>query len=119
MADVNGLIDTEYKPGFMMVEDDNITVTRNYPFNYPNPVQNSTKIIYKLIKTTSVEILIFNILGKRIRTLVSEAEEEGLNFEDWNSYDDYGHHASNGVYYYQIRTNYGTDSGKMVLLRNN
>ena len=100
VADVNGLIDTEYKPGFMMVEDDNITVTRNYPFNYPNPVQNSTKIIYKLIKSTSVEILIFNILGKRIRTLVSEAEEEGLNFEDWNSYDDYGHHASNGVYYY-------------------
>jgi len=62
---------------------------------------------------------IFNILGKRIRTLVSEAKEEGLNFEDWNSYDDYGYHTSNGVYYYQIRTNYGTDAGKMVLLRNN
>ena len=119
VADVNGLIDTEYKPGFMMVEDNNITVTRNYPFNYPNPVQNSTKIIYKLIKSTSVEILIFNILGKRIRTLVSEAKEEGLNFEDWNSYDDYGYHTSNGVYFYQIRTNYGTDTGKMVLLRNN
>ena len=91
-------------------------------FNNRNRVQvlsSFEEVSVTNMMSTSVKILIFNILGKCIRTLVLEANEEGLNYVDWNSYDDYGYHASDGVYYYQIRTNYGTDTGKMVLLRNN
>lgn len=53
--------------------------------NYPNPFNNSTIISYQLPKTSQVNLTIYNILGQRIVTLVSERQKPGNYTVEWDA----------------------------------
>lgn len=85
--------------------------------NYPNPFNPETVIRYELLKNTRVELAIYNLMGQRIRVLVSENQSTGSYQTMWNGTDDAGLPVSSGVYLYELRAGDIRQSKKMVLLQ--
>ena len=79
---------------------------------YPNPFNPTTTIDYELPITNYVEINIFNLLGQKIETLVSQRQPAGKYYVQWNA----SGYAS-GIYYYQLRSGNRILTRKMILLR--
>ena len=85
--------------------------------NYPNPFNPSTTIKYALPEDTFVDIVIYNMLGQRIRTLVSQEHKAGRYDVIWDATDFGGRPVGSGVYYYMIKTDNFKASKKMVFLK--
>ena len=66
-----------------------------------------------------VELTIYNVLGKAVRTLVKERQYPGEHRVSWDGKDDQGNDVSSGVYFYRLKVS-GVDfvkAKKMVLIR--
>jgi hypothetical protein len=86
--------------------------------NYPNPFNPSTIIRFSIPVSSTVDLFIFDILGRRIRSLVNASSySAGTHSVMWNGTDDDGEYMSNGVYIYRLHTNEYTRSKRMILLR--
>ena len=85
--------------------------------NYPNPFNPETKIRFEIPsdvkrKTSNVKLIIYDILGKEIVTLVNEQLQPGLYEVTFN-----GQNLSSGIYFYQLRLENFTDTKKLVLIK--
>jgi hypothetical protein len=81
--------------------------------NYPNPFNPRTTINWRLAVGSHVELTIYNILGQKIETLISEYQKAGRHTVEWDASNMPG-----GIYYYQLRANNEyNESKKMVLLK--
>lgn len=80
--------------------------------NYPNPFNPTTKIQFMIPKTSEVKIVIFDIAGREIETLVNEEMSSGTYEADWD-----GSKYSSGVYFYKLETESFAETRKMVLLK--
>ena len=89
---------------------------RIYP-NYPNPFNSTTKIDYQLPKKTNVQLVIFDILGRSVITLVDDILQPGYKTITWNGIDAFGNNVSAGMYFYMIQTGKNREVKKMVLLK--
>jgi hypothetical protein len=69
--------------------------------SYPNPFHTSTKIRYNLPVAGNVKIIIYNIIGEKIKTLVDEFQPAGFYIKNWNIDKDIGS-LSSGIYFLQI-----------------
>ena len=75
--------------------------------NVPNPFNPSTEIAYGLSSRTAagpISLSIYNALGQRIRTLVSETQLPGNYSVVWDGTDDEGRGVSSGTYFYRLVT---------------
>lgn len=80
--------------------------------NYPNPFNANTIINYELTIMNYVEICVYNLLGQKIVTLVSEVQPAGYHQAEFNAQN-----LSSGVYLYRIKAGAWSDVRKMVLVR--
>jgi hypothetical protein len=71
--------------------------------NYPNPFNSSTAIFYQLPTCSQVDLIIYNILGKKIRTLINKHETSGRHSVIWDGKDDFGNVVTSGMYFYQLK----------------
>ncbi|NQU27685.1 MAG: T9SS type A sorting domain-containing protein, partial [Candidatus Marinimicrobia bacterium] len=85
--------------------------------NYPNPFNPVTLIQYVLPQRSEVQITIYDLLGRQVTTLVSEAQDAGYKSVKWNATNDLGQPVSAGVYFYQIRSGAFVQTRKMILLK--
>jgi hypothetical protein len=85
--------------------------------NYPNPFNPETKIRYAIPHAERVEIVIYNVLGQKVKTLVSRQHEAGYYTAIWNSTNDAGQRVASGLYIYRVKAGKHTTVKKMVLLR--
>jgi hypothetical protein len=85
--------------------------------NFPNPFNNQTVIKYHLPKETDVSLVIYNILGQRIRTLVREEKQSGWVKVIWDGKDDQGRDLGSGIYFYRLQAGESSQIKKMVLLK--
>jgi len=85
--------------------------------NYPNPFNPQTTIKYSIPEDSSVEIVIYNTRGERIRELVNTDQPSGLYTISWDGYDSYGNKVSSGLYYYQLKTEKFSDVKKMIFTK--
>lgn len=85
--------------------------------NYPNPFNPSTIIQYELPKQAYVKVAIYDLLGKRVRSLVNAHEAAGLKQIAWDGYSDEGVRVSGGIYVYRIETESITLSRRMTLVK--
>jgi hypothetical protein len=74
----------------------------NLSQNYPNPFNPTTKIEYDLPVSAGVRIEIFDILGRRVKTLIDERKETGFYTTMWDGRNNYGKEVASGVYLYRI-----------------
>ena len=85
--------------------------------NAPNPFNPETIISYALPQSEQVKLVIYNVLGQEIRTLVNALQPAGRYRVVWNSKDDFGRSISSGVYFYQITAGKFLDTRKMLILK--
>jgi len=85
--------------------------------NYPNPFNPVTTLRYNLPEQTTVNIIIYDMLGRMITQLVSAKQEPGYRSVQWNATDSFGNPVSAGIYLYQIQAGEFVQTRKMVLLK--
>ncbi|TFH46763.1 MAG: T9SS C-terminal target domain-containing protein [ANME-2 cluster archaeon] len=93
-------------------EENNIPLVYALKQNYPNPFNPSTTIGFTLPKSEFVELKVFNILGEKVATLVSNKLNQGNH-----TYTFDGKNIASGVYYYQLVAGDYREVKKMILLR--
>ncbi|MXZ75659.1 MAG: S8 family serine peptidase [Gemmatimonadetes bacterium] len=87
-----------------------------YP-NAPNPFSGSTDIRFELTETTPVTLMIYNLLGRRVRVLADRMYGPGRYALTWNGRDGDGRAVPSGVYLYRMTAGGIEQNGKMLLLR--
>jgi ligand-binding sensor domain-containing protein len=85
--------------------------------NFPNPFNPETEITYQLPMIQHVSFTIYDILGRRIRTLVNERKEAGNYSVYWDGRDESGILVPSGVYLCRIQTEKFCETGKAILCR--
>ena len=108
-AIVNGIVFsniTDVKDNYTSILQDFILYQ-----NYPNPFNPITNISYTLRKSGFVILKLFDVLGKEIRTLVSEEKSRGNYTLQFNASN-----LSSGIYFYQLIANGFIQTKKMIVL---
>ena len=85
--------------------------------NYPNPFNSATLIQYQLGKRTPVELSIFDILGRKVQTLINERQSTGFHSIPWDGLNDVGVQVASGVYLYQLKAGNFIETKKLLLVR--
>lgn len=85
--------------------------------NYPNPFNPQTTISYNLKSDSNVSLNVYNMLGQKVRTLVSGEQRNGSHSVVWNGKDNRGNSVSSGIYFYKLKTDSFTSTKKMVLMK--
>ena len=86
--------------------------------NFPNPFNPGTTIRFDAPTVSDVELVIYNSLGQRVRTLFRGNSRQGVNLFTWNdARNDDGVVVASGVYFALLRTPTGTLTNAMILMR--
>lgn len=80
--------------------------------NFPNPFNPVTVVKYEVSENSSVKLIIFDVAGNEVTTLVNERQNPGKYSLQWNASG-----FSSGVYYCKLETGIGSEVIKMILLR--
>jgi hypothetical protein len=80
--------------------------------NYPNPFNPATTIQYIIPQTGNVKLILYNILGQEVKTLINEMKEAGTYTINFNASE-----LNSGMYLYKIESNGFTQTRKMTLLK--
>lgn len=85
--------------------------------SYPNPFNAETVIPVKVERQLDIDISIYDVQGRHIKTLASGIVEPGTKSYTWNATDEDGKALSAGVYMHVVRTKEKIMHGKMFLIR--
>jgi hypothetical protein len=85
--------------------------------NYPNPFNLTTKIEFTLVKSGFVSLNIYDLLGRKVRTLVSERLSSGYKSVLWDGRNDSGKDVVSGIYFYRLKTKAFEKTMKMVMIK--
>ena len=85
--------------------------------NYPNPFNPETAIRYELPAAAKTALEIYDVLGRRVHTLVEGAVAVGSHTIAWDGTDDRGQRVGAGVYVYRLRVEGTVLSRKLILLK--
>jgi len=85
--------------------------------NYPNPFNPTTTISYSLPKSTPVTLMVFDLLGSPVKTLVKESKEAGSYQVTWDATNDLGQQMPSGNYIIKIVAGDFTQTRKMTLMK--
>ena len=80
--------------------------------NYPNPFNPSTTIRYQLPVASEVKLEVYDVLGKKVATLVSERQAAGYYQYVWNA-----NGLTSGVYFYRLQAGGFVETKKMMLVK--
>ena len=85
--------------------------------NYPNPFNPTTTIAYDLPIASIVNITIYDMMGRKIKTLVNEYEAAGFKYTQWDGRNDKNESVSAGLYVYLLQTEKFMQNRKMIFLK--
>ena len=85
--------------------------------NHPNPFNPVTTLRYDLPEDTMVNITIYDMMGRVVRTMVNTQQNTGFKSVRWNATNDVGSSVSAGLYLYMIQAGDFRQTKKMVLLK--
>ncbi len=85
--------------------------------NYPNPFNPVTTLRYDLPEQSHVEIMIYDIMGREVRTLVNSHQNAGFKSVIWDARNDIGKPMSAGMFLYRISAGDFHRVKKMILLK--
>jgi len=105
---------TDTIPGSTSVEIVDETIPSGFQLsqNYPNPFNPSTTIQFSIPEEGFVSLDVFNSLGEKVSTLVTESLNAGTYKYDWNAEE-----LTSGIYFYRLRTEGFVETKKMILLK--
>ncbi|MCC7429514.1 T9SS type A sorting domain-containing protein, partial [bacterium] len=95
-------------------QNENLPQNFSLSQNFPNPFNPETQINYELKISGKANLLIFNLLGEKIREF-ELVKNKG--FVTWNGTDETGKQVSSGIYFYKLKSENFSETKKMVLLK--
>ncbi|MCD4829797.1 MAG: T9SS type A sorting domain-containing protein [Candidatus Cloacimonetes bacterium] len=99
-------------------ENDDVVVYGDWlGANFPNPFNPVTTIRFSMSSPGKVELKVYNIRGRLVRTLTSERYEAGVHEIRWEGDNDSGRNVASGVYFYRLSTPHLTEVRKALLLK--
>jgi hypothetical protein len=110
IADIN-IISNVFK------SDSNVPVKFALSQNYPNPFNPTTNIQFNIAKSENVKLVVFNILGQKIATLVNGEMKAGTYTATWNGKDEFGNSVASGIYFYRFESQSFNSTKKMILMK--
>ncbi len=85
--------------------------------NYPNPFNPNTNFKFDLPNKSDVKLVIYNVLGQQVATVIDNNLKAGEYAVSWNGLDQNGNQISSGVYFYKLETDNYTAVKKLVMLK--
>ena len=88
--------------------------------NYPNPFNPSTTIGFDIPEGSGevwTELIVYNIRGQRVKTLLKENKAPGSYFVQWDGRSDTGQRVSSGIYLYRLKAGDYVSTRKMVTIK--
>ena len=85
--------------------------------NHPNPFNPTTTIGYSIAKDNEVMLTIYDVAGRKVRTLVNERQKADVYKLTWDGSNDAGTRVASGVYFYKLVAGNFVKTKKMVLLK--
>jgi flagellar hook assembly protein FlgD len=85
--------------------------------NYPNPFNPTTRIEYTLPKAMRAELVVYDLVGRRVKTLVNDDRHAGQHFVQWDGTNEAGRGVASGTYFYKLTAGEFTKVAKMMLVR--
>ena len=104
-AAAKGTAETELPKGYSLSQ------------NYPNPFNPTTAIDFSLPRAEHVSLMVFDIQGREVRTLVDKNMNAGEHTVEWDGTTDAGDHVASGVYLYRLRAGDVSKTKKMTFLK--
>ena len=86
-------------------------------YNYPNPFNPVTTMLYDLPETGHARLIIYDLLGREVHVLIDKVMDPGYYSTQWNGRNSHGQMVGAGVYLYQIQSNGFIQTRKMLLLK--
>jgi aminopeptidase N len=116
LKDIN--VRSEPLPGNL--PPDQIALTQNYPNPFLADRHANTRILYRIEPDrvpALVRLEVYDVMGRRVRTLVRQRKMAGYHRIEWNGLDDQGRQLPSGVYVYRLQLEGQSLEKKMILLR--
>ena len=85
--------------------------------NYPNPFNANTQIEFQLPQSAQVSIIIYNLRGNEIRTILNENTPAGSYCVTWDGKDNHGTVMSSGIYMVQLKSDGFVQCKKMIMMK--
>jgi hypothetical protein len=95
----------------------NVPIKFELAQNRPNPFNPTTNIKYVLPKRCSVRLVVYNLIGQKVRTLADWEQDGGPHMATWDGRDAQGNDLPGGIYFYRLHAGELSQTKKMVLLR--
>lgn len=80
--------------------------------NFPNPFNPTTNISYQITGSVNVKLIVYNVLGKEIRTLVNKRQDAGIYQVEFNAAD-----LPSGEYFYRLEAGNYSESKKLIIMK--
>jgi len=80
--------------------------------NYPNPFNPKTAISYQLTTASPVSLVVYDLLGREVATLVNETKAPGTYRVSWDASGQ-----SSGMYFYRLQAGNFVETRKMIVLK--
>ncbi len=92
-------------PPYVGIINDQLPMTSYQLSNYPNPFNPTTTISFNISRKDAkhAEIIIYNIKGQKIKTIVNQKLEQGLHQIIWDGKNDNNQYVASGVYFYKLK----------------
>jgi hypothetical protein len=90
----------------------NVPFTFSVNQNYPNPFNPATTIRYSIANSVRVKLVVYDLLGREISTLVDERQDAGFHDVQFNAGN-----LPSGVYFYRVTAGSSMQTKKMVLVK--
>ncbi len=94
-----------------------VTATSGLAPNVPNPFNSATQIAYHLSSPGPVQLVIYNVLGQPVRTLVDQFQTVGSYQVQWDAHDQQGVSLSSGVYITRLSYPGGVQTRRLLYLK--
>ena len=116
-AGVDDFLLTAFVPPVTAVPEDEIAGRIGILSCAPNPFNPRATILYAVPDRCPVSLVVFDVRGRKVRTLINETVDAGQHQAVFNGVDDHGHVLASGVYFAQLRTPTMMQYRKMTLLK--
>jgi hypothetical protein len=107
------------KPSAVEEEEGGKSIPQNFELyqNHPNPFNSETVIKFNLLKPSFVTLVVYNILGQKVRTLVTGHLGAGERSTSWDGKDEQGNDLASGIYFYRLNGSGMSQTKRLVLLK--
>jgi hypothetical protein len=85
--------------------------------NYPNPFNPTTKFVVAVPRTANVDIVVFDILGRKVRTLMNGETAAGYHMIEWNGLTEDHAPAASGIYFVRMMSGTFNETAKIMLMK--